>query len=473
MIFDVSSITGITADSRKVQRGFVFVALSGSKLDGSSYIADAVAAGAKYIVVGKGAKTQDIGSVQWLEVENPRQFLAHTAAAFYKNQPHHIVAVTGTNGKTSTVNFARMIWAEIGKKSASLGTLGLMGEGLEPVAGMTTPDPVSLFSTLADLSAKGFTHLAMEASSHGLHQHRLDGVKIQAGGITNITRDHLDYHGTMDDYFDAKLRLFSEVVGDGGVAVINADIPQYADIRNCAVNRGLDIITYGLSDGADLRIVNRVAVSNGQDITLNVFGKTYQVHLNLVGEFQAMNVLCAAGLVLADKSIPHHSVVSVLDKIQGVAGRLQPVPHSLKDVGVYIDYAHTPDGLETILNALRPHATGRLICVFGCGGDRDTGKRPVMGEISARLADITIVTDDNPRSEMPDAIRSEIMVGAKSAINIGGRRNAIREAVKNLKAGDVLVVAGKGHEQGQIFADHTENFDDLTETQSALQSFFQ
>ena len=473
MIFDVSSITGITADSRKVRDGYAFVALSGVKVDGRLYIADALAAGASYIIVEKGTPQQDVTSAEWVEVDNPRQFLAHTAAAFYKNQPNHIVTVTGTNGKTSTVNFARMIWSEIGKKSASLGTLGLMGEGLDAVAGMTTPDPVSLFSTLADLSDKKFTHLAMEASSHGLHQHRLDGVRVRAGGITNITRDHLDYHGTMDNYFDAKMRLFSDVIGDGGVAVINADIPQFSKIKECAVNRALDIITYGFSDGADLRIVERRAVSDGQDLTLNVFGKIYQVHLNLVGEFQAMNVLCAVGLVLSDKSIAINSVMSVLDKIGGVAGRLQPVPHSLKDIGVYIDYAHTPDGLETILNALRPHTTGRLICVFGCGGDRDAGKRPVMGEISTRLADITIVTDDNPRSEVPDAIRSEIMVGAKSAINISGRRNAIREAVKQLKAGDVLVVAGKGHEQGQIFADYTEPFDDLTETKSALQSLFQ
>ncbi len=473
MMFDISTITGITADSRKVKLGYAFVALSGVKADGRTYIADAIAAGAKYIIVEKNTPHQNIGTAEWVEVANPRQFLAHTAAAFYKHQPAHIVAVTGTNGKTSTVNFAQMIWSELGKKSASLGTLGLMGDGLEAVAGMTTPDPVSLFSTLADLSQKGFTHLAMEASSHGLHQHRLDGVKIQAGGITNITRDHLDYHGTMDDYFDAKLRLFSEVIGIGGTAVINADIAECDKIKTCAMECGLSVITYGFAQNADLQIVKRVAVSNGQDLTLNVFGAPYQVHLNLVGEFQAMNVLCAAGLVMTDKSIAPQKIISVLDKIQGVVGRLQPVMSAPQNMGVYIDYAHTPDGLETILNALRPHTTGRLICVFGCGGDRDKGKRPVMGEIASRLADIVIVTDDNPRSENPDVIRAEIMVGAVNAMNIGDRRNAIREAVKQLKAGDVLVVAGKGHEQGQIFADYTEPFNDLTETQSALQSLFQ
>lgn len=472
MYFDVSTIKGITADSRNVQEGFIFVALAGTKTDGRQFIADAVAKGAKYIVVQYGTPSQDIGQAELVEVQNPHEFLAKTAAAFYKMQPKHIVAVTGTNGKTSTVNFARMIWTELGLKAASLGTLGLIGEGLSGYAGMTTPDPVSLFSTLSAVSCKGFDHLAMEASSHGLHQHRLDGVKVQAAGFTNLTRDHLDYHGSMEEYLQAKLRLFTEIVAPNGTAVLNADIPEFTKIQETAKARGLKVISYGFAEGADIRIVDRQAVTNGQDLKLNAFGTEYNIHLNLVGAFQAMNVLCAAGLVMSDSSVKVADVMDVLPKLEGVVGRLQPVPHQLKDIGVYIDYAHTPDGLETILAALRPHTAGRLICVFGCGGDRDRGKRPVMGEIAARLADIAIVTDDNPRSEDPYFIRSEILKGAPSATEVAGRRKAIQTAVQYLQAGDVLVVAGKGHEQGQIFATYTEPFDDLTETQSAISHFF-
>ena len=472
MYFDVSTITGLTADSRKVHEGFLFVALAGSKADGREYIADAVSKGAKYIAVQMGTPKQDVGNAEWVEVSNPHEFLAKTAASFYKMQPQTIIAVTGTNGKTSTVNFARMIWELLGVKAASLGTLGLVGQGLTATAGMTTPDPVSLFSTLSDIACKNFAYLAMEASSHGLHQHRLDGVKVKAAGFTNLTRDHLDYHGSMDDYLQSKLRLFSEVVSEGGTAVINADIPEFEKIKEAAEARGLKITSYGFADHAHIRIIERVAVANGQDLKLNIFGQDYHVHLNLVGAFQAMNVLCAVGLVLADQKFAVEKVINVLSKLEGVVGRLQSVPHHLQNVGVYIDYAHTPDGLETILTSLRPHTAGRLICVFGCGGDRDKGKRPVMGEIAARLADIAIVTDDNPRSEDPYIIRSEILKGAPGATEVGGRRKAIQTAVQYLNAGDVLVVAGKGHEQGQIFATYTEPFDDLTETQSAISHFF-
>lgn len=471
MSFDVSLITGLTADSRKVQKDFLFVALSGSKNDGRQFVSDAVAKGAGFIAVQMGTPKQDVGSAQWLEIQNPHEFLAQTAAAFYKMQPKNIVAVTGTNGKTSTVNFARMIWETLGVKAASLGTLGLIGEGLSGYAGMTTPDPVSLFATLSDVACKNFDYLAMEASSHGLHQHRLDGVRVQAAGFTNLTRDHLDYHGSMDHYLESKLRLFTGIVVPNGTAVLNADIPEFEKICSVVKQRGLKIISYGFAETADICIVERTAVTNGQDLKLNVFGKVYVVHLNLVGAFQAMNVLCAVGLVLSNSKFTTDAVVSVLPELEGVVGRLQPVPHPLKDVGVYVDYAHTPDGLETILTALRPHTPGRLICVFGCGGDRDKGKRPVMGEIAVRLADIAIVTDDNPRSEDPYVIRSEILTGAPNAIEVAGRRKAIQTAVQYLQAGDVLVVAGKGHEQGQIFATYTEPFDDLTETQSAISHF--
>lgn len=470
MKFDISTITGLTSDSRQVNEGNLFVALTGSKQDGNHFIPDAIAKGAKFVAVKKGTQISNLGQVSLIEVDNSHQFLSETAALFYKDQPVHIVAVTGTNGKTSTVNFARMIWDAMGYQSASLGTLGLIGKGLEGYAGMTTPDPVTLFSTLADISQKGFTHLAMEASSHGLHQYRLDGVKVKAAGFTNLTRDHLDYHDTMENYLHAKLRLFIDILMTNGTAVLNADIPEFQVILNHIKSRGLNIISYGFNPDATIRIIDRSAVATGQDVTLKIDNKTFSFHLNLVGEFQLMNVLCALGLVISDKSVSIDKALSVLPNLQGIIGRLQPVPHAHKDIGVYIDYAHTPDGLETILNSLRPHTKNKLICVFGCGGDRDRGKRPVMGDIANRLSDMAIVTDDNPRTEDPQFIRSEILSGAPNAIEIAGRRNAIQFAVKNLKAGDVLVVAGKGHEQGQIFADHTEPFDDLTETQTALQS---
>jgi len=470
MIFDVSQITGLTSDSRKVKEGFLFVAISGAKLDGRNYIQNAIKNGAKFIAVQKGSEQQDIGLTNWIEVENPHQFLSMTAVAFYKNQPSNIVAVTGTNGKTSTVNFARMIWNLLGIKSASLGTLGLIAEGFDGYAGMTTPDPVTLFSTLDLISKNEFTHLAMEASSHGLEQYRVEGVRVKAAGFTNFTRDHLDYHITMENYFQAKLRLFTEILQDEGVAVLNADIPEFEKISEVCRSRNINVISYGFIKNADISIIDQQAVSNGQDLKLNLFGKIYKVHLNLVGSFQAMNVLCAVGLVLAEQRFSADDVIAVLPKLDSVLGRLQPVPNIQNDIGIYVDFAHTPDGLETILKALRSHTKNRLICIFGCGGDRDRGKRAVMGEISSRLADITIVTDDNPRSEDPQFIRSEIMAGTKNAIEIDGRRNAIRHAVKLLNAGDVLVVAGKGHEQGQIFATHTEPFDDLTEIQTALQN---
>lgn len=468
MNFDVSNISGVTADSRKVEDGFLFVAIKGVNVDGREFIAQAVQRGAAFIAVETGTPRQDCGDAAWIEVDDPSLFLADVAARFYAAQPSHIMTVTGTNGKTSTVNFARMILTALGQKAASLGTLGLIGEGLSGYAGMTTPDPVQLFATLKTVADKGSTHLAMEASSHGLAQHRLDGVAVKAAGFTNLTRDHLDYHGTMEDYFSAKLRLFTELVEEGGTIVLNADTPECTKIIAAVKGRNLTVITYGFAEGATLRVIKRDAVATGQDVVVAAFGKTYALHLNLVGAFQLMNVLCAVGLVLSDKAIAMDAVMAVLPQLEGVVGRLQHVPLSRKDIGVYVDYAHTPDGLETILNALRPHTKNRLICVFGCGGDRDKGKRPVMGEIATRLADVVIVTDDNPRSETPAIIRAEILVGAKNAIEIDGRRNAIREAVRQLQSGDVLVLAGKGHEEGQIFATHTEPFNDLTEAQTAL-----
>jgi UDP-N-acetylmuramoyl-L-alanyl-D-glutamate--2,6-diaminopimelate ligase len=358
----------------------------------------------------------------------------------------------------------------LGQKSASLGTLGLISDGVNLEGVRTTPDPVSLFKTLAQLQQNGITHLSMEASSHGLHQYRLDSVRLKVAGFTNLTRDHLDYHGTMENYFQAKLRLFTEVLEDEGVAVLNADSPYTSEIKKNLSNRSIRIMTYGHDEDSDIRIMNRKISPQGQDLTIKIDNQLYDVHLNLVGEFQAMNLLCAAGLVAGCGQSSWAKIMSVLGDVKGVIGRLQPIPHTIPKTGVYIDYAHTPDGLETILKALRPHVSGRLIVVFGCGGDRDKGKRPIMGGIASQLADVTIITDDNPRTEDAFVIRQEILMGASQAIEIGGRREAIQHAVRLLQLGDILVVAGKGHEQGQIFSNHTEPFDDFTETQSALNS---
>lgn len=472
MIDSLPEITMITSDSRQVVNGAMFVAIAGAHHDGKAFIKAAVDKGAKYIVVGVGSNVAPIGNAQILEVKNPRQFLAEAASVFYKTQPENIVCVTGTNGKTSTVNFVRQIWEKLGARAASLGTLGVLGHGIEDYSGMTTPDPVWLHTRLAELANKDIQNLAMEASSIGIEQHRLDGVKVSAAAFTNITRDHLDYHGTMDEYFVAKLRLFTTLLREDGVAVVNADAEYFDRIKSECQKRNITCWGYGKS-GDEIKLISREILPHGQKLSLEILGESYSLELPLVGEFQAMNILCAIGLVMANGKFKVADILSAVEKISGVAGRLQLVKGAPTGCAVYVDYAHTPDALENILNALRPHTQNRLICLFGCGGDRDKGKRPQMGEISTRLADVTIVTDDNPRSENPDQIRLDILEGAgEGAKNIGGRHEAIREAVKMMEAGDVLVLAGKGHEQGQIFATHTEHFDDVEEAEAALREVF-
>lgn len=457
-------IAGITSDSRKVGKNFIFVAIRGEKEDGSKYISQAIESGAGVIVAATGSNCKVPATVSYIETTDPRAWLADAASELYAGQPARVVAVTGTNGKTSTVNFTRQIWEKLGERAASLGTLGVMGEGLSGYSGMTTPDPVELHKTLQGLEQKGFGYLAMEASSIGIEQHRLNGVAIKAAGYTNLTHDHLDYHVTMESYKQAKMALFSRLLEKDGVAVINADTPEFFEIKTVCEKRGIACWGYG-HNGDTLKLVSREAIPTGQNLTLEILGATYEVFLPLVGEFQTMNVLCALGLVLAEGRFEVHKVIETLSTLSPIPGRLQQVGNS----SVYVDYAHTPDALENVLNALRPHTTGRLICLFGCGGDRDKTKRPKMGEISSRLADVTIVTDDNPRSEDPATIRSEILGGAsQSAINIDGRRTAIRKAVAMMGEGDVLVLAGKGHEHGQIFATHTEPFDDVEEASNAL-----
>ncbi|HYD18981.1 MAG TPA: UDP-N-acetylmuramoyl-L-alanyl-D-glutamate--2,6-diaminopimelate ligase, partial [Patescibacteria group bacterium] len=404
---------------------------------------------------------------------NPRQRFAHMAATFFGRQMDTVVAVTGTNGKSSTVNFCRQIWQSMDHAAASLGTIGIIAPGINRAGSLTTPDPVTLHSEIAELEAAGVTHLAIEASSQGMDQYRLDGLRVTAAGFTNLTRDHLDYHGTMEKYFGAKARLFRDMLDAKGVAVINADSDYAGKMRAVCDKRGIRVIEYG-EKGRDIRMAQRKALPGGQFLELEVFGERYELELPLVGSFQASNALCALGLVLAenpDNRSLHMRGVYALEKLQPVRGRLELAAMHPNGAAIYVDYAHSPDGLETMLNALRPHCQGKLHVVFGCGGDRDKGKRPMMGEIAMRLADRVIVTDDNPRTEDATAVRADIMKACtdlSKVTEMAGRRDAIRAGVAKLSSGDVLVIAGKGHEQGQIVGKDVLPFDDVTEAKNAV-----
>jgi UDP-N-acetylmuramoyl-L-alanyl-D-glutamate--2,6-diaminopimelate ligase len=455
-------ISAITADSRLVRPGALFVALSGSKDDGRRFIVDAVARGAAAVLTDPAAADaieKEI-TVPVFADPNPRRRLALIAARFHTTQPATVAAVTGTNGKTSTASFTRQIWATAGCKAASIGTLGIEDpEGLR-AGSMTTPDPVALHQALADLAGRGVDHVVMEASSHGLDQYRLDGVRMVAAAFTNLTQDHLDYHGTMDAYLAAKQRLFEHVLAPGGVAVLNADIPEFAVVADAARSAGHPILDFGTA-GKALKLVSRRATAIGQVLELDVLGRRLCVELELFGTFQAMNALAALGLAIAT-GIKPDCAVTAMGRLQGVRGRVEKVVETENGASVFVDYAHTPDGLDKILTALRPHAKGRLVCVFGAGGDRDTTKRPKMGAIAAALADVAIVTDDNPRSEDPAAIRRAVLDGCPGGIEIGDRAAAIETAMRKLESGDVLVIAGKGHEQGQTVAGVVYPFDDAT-----------
>ena len=456
-------ITGVTADSRKVKPGFLFAALPGSKVDGRQFIPTALEAGAAAVLAPEDATLP----VPVVSAWDPRRAYALAAANFWEKQPETCVAVTGTNGKTSVAAFCRQIFTHAGHQAASMGTLGVRAgdEQITP-PGLTTPDAADVFELLATLVDKGVTHLAMEASSHGIDQRRLDGVRLCAAGFTNFTQDHLDYHGTMGAYRAAKLRLFETLLPRGSVAVLNADSEQFPAFAAAALSAGQTIMSVG-EDGQHVRQLNRTLLPEGQRLELEFDGRRYDVRLPLAGAFQASNALVAAGLCIAAGE-DAETVFAALEKLEGAPGRLQRVGTGAKGGEAYVDYAHTPDGLETVLEALRPHTRGKLVVVFGAGGDRDRGKRPQMGAIAARLADVAIVTDDNPRSEDPAAIRAEIMAAAPGAREIGDRREAIRAAAALLGEGDVLVVAGKGHEQGQLVAGVIHPFDDVVETAAAL-----
>jgi UDP-N-acetylmuramoyl-L-alanyl-D-glutamate--2,6-diaminopimelate ligase len=458
-------ITGVTADSRKVGPGVLFAALPGATADGRSFIPAAVAAGAAAVLVPQDTSDQAIPTVRAGDV---RRAYALAAAAFHGPQPPVVVAVTGTNGKTSVATFCRQIFARLGHGAASLGTLGLQTEteNLTP-PGLTTPDAADVARLAADLVKRGVTHLAVEASSHGIDQRRLDGLTLTAAAFTNLSQDHLDYHKGMAAYRKAKLRLFESLLPRGGTAVLNADAEDFRTFAAAAVMHGHSILSVGQA-GTGVRLLASTPESDGQSLEIQVGPLRRTVRLPLVGAFQASNALVAAGLAIAAGEAPA-DVLEALEHLRGAPGRLQRVDAGAVGKEAYVDYAHTPDGLRTVLQSLRPHVEGRLIVVFGAGGDRDRTKRAPMGQAAAELADIVIVTDDNPRSEDPADIRRAVLEGAPDALEVPDRRAAIRAAVAQLHAGDILVVAGKGHEQGQIIGSQVLPFDDVAETRAALQ----
>lgn len=461
-------ITGLTADSRRVEPGYLFAALpsatQGSGTDGRNFIGDALVRGAVAVLAPPGTVLDD--RAQLIVDENPRRQLALLAGRFYQRQPKTVAAVTGTNGKSSVVGFTRQIWSRLGLSAAGIGTLGIDADGFDTGPSLTTPDPVALHKTLADLADAGVDHLAMEASSHGLDQHRLDGVTIAAAAFTNLTRDHLDYHNSEADYFAAKRRLFEQLLPAGGTAVLNADSPHYEEFRDACRQAGHRISSYG-HNASDMRIDDLSPLADGLRLCVTIARRTFETRLPLVGAFQAHNALAALGLAIGCGAAVDDAFAA-LAQLNGVRGRMQLAGRHANGAMVYIDYAHTPDALETALKAIRPHVAGKLAVVFGAGGDRDPGKRAMMGEVAAQFADRAIVTDDNPRREDPASIRRQILTGCPDAAEFDNRAKAIAAAIGDLAPEDVLIIAGKGHETGQIIGNQTLPFDDAAVAQSVI-----
>jgi UDP-N-acetylmuramoyl-L-alanyl-D-glutamate--2,6-diaminopimelate ligase len=462
-------ITALTADSRTVRPGALFAALPGSLHDGRDFIDVAVRAGAAAILAPEGTPADVVpDGVALILDANPRRRLALMAAAFYGAQPATVAAVTGTNGKTSVATFLRQIWQHLGKRAASMGTLGVSSgiPELDTGPSLTTADPVALHDTLARLANAGVGHLAMEASSHGLDQYRLDGVELSAGALTNISRDHMDYHGSPEAYRKAKLRLFDALLPEGAAAVSCYEEPDQERVAAIAVRRKLNFTTYGIEAG-DIHCPKAEITGTGWRLTLSVGGRAIDTEFPLPGRFQLLNALCSLGLAIGCGEDAEQAV-SALPHLRPVPGRLEVAARLENGATAIVDFAHTPDALRTVLMALRPFVAGRLIVLFGCGGDRDTGKRSVMGEIAAHFADEVIVTDDNPRSEDPAAIRRQVMQGCPGAREIGDRAEAIRAGIAMMQPGDILVVAGKGHESGQIIGDKTLPFKDSEAVREAV-----
>ncbi|MES2549062.1 MAG: UDP-N-acetylmuramoyl-L-alanyl-D-glutamate--2,6-diaminopimelate ligase [Pseudomonadota bacterium] len=465
------ALSGVTADSRAVRAGMLFAALPGTAVHGAQFIRTALEQGAAAVLTDAtgarlAAEVLTDTDVALVVAEDPRAALACAAALWFGAQPEVMVAVTGTNGKTSVATFTRQIWAALGHEAINIGTTGIEGAWTAP-SGHTTPDPVTLQKLLAAAAQGGVTHAAMEASSHGIDQRRLDGVRLRAGGFTNLTQDHLDYHGTMEAYFEAKAQLFTRLLPEDAVAVVNLDGAKGSEMAELALGRGLRVLTVGKGQGADLQIAATRPDPTGQEVRYLWQGRAFQTRLALIGAFQAENVAVAAGLAIAAGDAPE-AVLGMLPRLTGVRGRMQLAATRKNGAAVYVDYAHTPDAIETALRALRPHVMGRIIVVFGAGGDRDRTKRPLMGAAAQAHADVLYVTDDNPRTEDPSSIRAAILAACPEANEVGDRAEAILRAVDALLPGDALLIAGKGHESGQIIGTDVYPFDDVEQASVAV-----
>ncbi len=465
--FENVEISGISADSRKIKAGYLFAALPGTVVDGVQFVGKAIENGAVAVLVSSQVKIDVGDGIAVLRADQPRAALAHIAARFFETQPDCVAAVTGTNGKSSVVAFVRQMWEAMGMRAASLGTVGIDYPGGFKKLQHTTPDPVALHRELARLAKDHVDHLALEASSHGLEQNRLDGIKICVGAFTNFSQDHLDYHKTFEAYFAAKMRLFDELLCTGCAAVLNADCQDADKVRSHMEKHGARIVSVG-RNGDDLELLEQTRLGLGQVLKIKGREQTYKVFLPLVGEFQASNALVAAGMVIAAGG-SEAVAVKTFENLKGAKGRLELVDRTKDGAAIFVDFAHTPEALKLSLKALAPLADNQLVVVFGCGGDRDKGKRPLMGKVAAQLADVVYVTDDNPRGEDPAQIRAEAMVGCPDATDIGDRQLAISTAIRKLKKGDVLLIAGKGHEEGQIVGDKTIAFSDHEAVRIAME----
>ncbi|WP_439332044.1 UDP-N-acetylmuramoyl-L-alanyl-D-glutamate--2,6-diaminopimelate ligase [Paracoccus salsus] len=466
------AITGLSVDSRTVKPGHLFAALPGSARHGAEFIPYALRMDAAAVLTDRaGAEMAAESLAGWsgalVVAEDPRAALAGAAALWFEVQPDHVVAVTGTSGKTSVASFTRQIWQTLGHKAISLGTMGVQGD-YEAKLAHTTPEPVTLHRVLSEAARAGVTHAAMEASSHGLDQRRLDGVRVEAAAFTNFSQDHLDYHAGFDEYFAAKALLFNHILEDGEAAVINVDGERGRQMADIAMDRGLALTSVGHGEAALLRILGQRYDSTGQDLRFSLMGQAHMVRLPLIGGFQAENVLAAVGLVLASGD-PAERVLRALPELQTVRGRMQLVAQRENGAAVFVDYAHKPGAVIAALQSLRPHVMGRIICVIGAGGDRDKGKRPLMGQAARDHADVVIVTDDNPRTEDPAAIRAAVMEGAgPEATEVGDRAEAILRGVDALQPGDALLICGKGHETGQVVGHDVYPFDDAEQASVAV-----
>ena len=465
------TVSGLSVDSRLTEPGHLFAALPGARNHGAEFVGNALRAGATAILTDpEGARVAAAAISEHapalIVVEDPRQALAYAAALYYGAQPEVMAAVTGTNGKTSVATFTRQIWQLLGAKAVNIGTTGVEGDWQAP-SSHTTPEPITLHRMLAHAAGAQISHGVMEASSHGLAQRRLDGVRLTAAAFTNFTQDHLDYHATFEAYFAAKAGLFTRVLPEDGVAVLNIDDPKGVELEGLCAERGVDVMRVGRSEAADLRVLSQRFDATGQELRVDFVGNIYQLRLDLIGGFQAENVMAAAGLTMACGADPEE-VFSCLQELTGVRGRMEHAATRGNGSAVFVDYAHTPDAVATAIQALRPHVMGRIIAIVGAGGDRDKTKRPLMGQAAQEHADLVIVTDDNPRSEEPASIRGEVLAGAPEALEVADRAEAILRGVDALQPGDALIICGKGHETGQIIGDDVYPFDDVEQASLAV-----